>query len=99
MEKLIEELKELQGQRELAGNKVVGAVLAAAVRIRQLLEERSLAMQALAASVAMQPGVDAEKLHLDFLAIAKAHLRPARHVPVEVRDMAAAIKLAAAEKN
>ncbi|HUI98713.1 MAG TPA: hypothetical protein VLY46_00675 [Usitatibacter sp.] len=99
MEKLIRELKELQDREDLTGNKIVGAVLAAAVRIRQLLEERSLALQALAASVAMQPGIDAEKLHADFLEIVKAHFRPARSIPLELKDMAAAIELAAAEKK
>jgi hypothetical protein len=99
LERLLKELKELQEKPDLDASKVIGAVIASAVRFRQLLEERALGMQALAASVAMQPQLDAEKLHADFIALVKEHFGSARTIPAELRDLASAIKLAAAERK
>jgi hypothetical protein len=56
-------------------------------------------MQALAASVAMQPQLDADKLHADFLGLVKEQFGSARNIPMELRDLASAIKLAAAERK
>jgi hypothetical protein len=99
LEKLLKELKELQDKPDLDGSTVIGAVIAASVRFRQLLEERALGMQALAASVAMQPQLDAEKLHADFLGLVTEQFGSVRNIPLELRDLASAIKLAAADRK
>jgi len=69
------------------------------VRIREILEWRISGIEALATAVAMQPGIDAERLHRDFLAVLKARFESMRHVPSELKDMAAAIQLAASERK
>jgi hypothetical protein len=99
LEKLIRELQDLQVKDEVSGNQVIGAILAAAVRFRQTLEARALASQALAASLAMQPNVDAAKLHADFLAIVKRRFPSEANMPVELKDIAAALELVAADRG
>jgi hypothetical protein len=99
LERLIKELQELQEKDEVSGNQVIGAILAAAVRFRQTLEARALASQALAASLAMQPNVDAAKLHADFLALVKRRFPSEAKMPMELRDIAAALELVAADRD
>jgi hypothetical protein len=94
LEKLIKELEELRTQPNLSNNQVVGAVIAAATRFRSALDDRVLGMQALSAALAMQPEIDAHKLHDDFYGILNSHFDSGHGIPVELKDIAAAIKLA-----
>jgi len=99
MDALVRELEALRAQPDIPNSKVVGAVLSAAMRIRDILEWRVAGIEALATAVAMQPGIDAERLHRDFLAVLKARFESMRHVPSELKDMAAAIQLVATERK
>ena len=99
MDALIRELEAMRGTPDLSGAKLIGGVVAAAVRIRDILDSRMIAIQALATAVAMQPEIDAAKLHDDFVVILKANFASLRDVPGELRDMAAAIKLAETDRR
>lgn len=97
METLMRELNALKDAPAVTHQQLVGAVVAAASRIDALLDERMVGIQALAMAVAMQPGIDANRLHRDFLAILERQFDPARPMPEDLRDMVTAIGLAAAE--
>jgi hypothetical protein len=99
MDALVRELEALRAQPDIPNSKVVGAVLSAAMRIRDILEWRIAGIEALATAIAMQPGIDAARLHRDFLEVLKARYESMRHVPNELKDMAAAIQLAATERK
>jgi hypothetical protein len=97
MEALIRELEALSQKPDVPNSKLVGAVIATAVRFREILDARMLGFQALAAAVAMQPEIDPRKLHEDFLTLLGAQYESARDIPRELRDIASAIKLASAD--
>jgi hypothetical protein len=99
METLIRELESLRQKPQLTNSDIVGVMLATTARLRDVMSERMVGIQAMAAAVAMQPEVDAVKLHDDFLNILKAHFESLRATPRELKDMAAGIKLAAAERK
>ncbi len=99
MDRLIRELESLRQKAQLTNNEVVGVMLAATARFRDILDERMVGIQALASAMAMQPEVDAVKLHDDFLAAVTSHFESLRAVPHDVRDIASAIELAAAERR
>lgn len=99
MDALIRELQ-LMGERpNLSNAKLVGGMVAAAVRMRDILDSRMVGIQALATAVAMQPEINASKLHDDFVVILKANFESLKETPTELRDMAAAIKLAASDRG
>ena len=99
MDTLIRELEMLRDRPDLPNTRILGAVIATAVRFREILDKRMVGIQALATAVAMQPQVDASKLHDDFLQILRSHYESDREIPCELRDIAAAITLAAAERH
>jgi hypothetical protein len=99
MDALIRELESMRETPALSNAKLIGGVVAAAVRMRAILDARMIGIQALATAVAMQPEIDPSKLHDDFIAILKANFETLRDAPSELRDMAAAIKLAASDRG
>jgi hypothetical protein len=99
VEKLIREIEALRQKPQLTNSEVVGLMLSSTIRFREVLDDRMIGIQALAVAVAMQPQVDVLKLHDDYLSILKAHFESMRHVPVELKDIAAVIKLAATERH
>jgi len=99
MDRLIKELEALASKPDLPNDKVVGAVIATAMRCRDILSARMVGLQALATATAMQPTVDANQLHDDFLRLLGAQYEQPLEVPEALRDIALAIKLAAAERR
>jgi hypothetical protein len=99
METLIRELESLRHKPQLTNSEIVGVMVATTARLREILGDRMVGIQALASAVAMQPEIDAARLHDDFLDILKAHFETLRQTPSELKDIAAGIRLAAAERN
>jgi hypothetical protein len=99
METLIRELEALRSAPEVTHQQLVGAVLAAAARIDHALDERMVGMQALAMAVAMQPVIDAKRLHDDFVRILESQLGELGTVPADLRDMGSALRVAAADRR
>jgi len=99
MDALIRELEAMRQAPELSSPKLIGAIVAAAVRMRDVLDSRMVAIQALATAVAMQPEINSSRLHDDFVVILKANFGSLREAPGELRDIAAAIKLAASDRR
>ena len=97
METLMRELNALKEAPAVTHQQLVGAVVAAAAHIDALLDERMVGIQALAMAVAIQPGIDAKRLHRDFVAILERQFDSSRPMPADLRDMASAIGLAAAD--
>jgi hypothetical protein len=97
MDRLIKELESLASKPDVPNAKVVGAILATATRCRDILSTRMVGLQALATATAMQPKIDALRLHDDFLRIVGAHYNSPAQIPEALQDIALAIKLAAAE--
>jgi len=50
-------------------------------------------------ALASQPGIEAAKLHDDFMRIAASDFGDPERLPSEIRDIAAAIRLAAADPD
>jgi hypothetical protein len=99
METLIRELEALTSAPEVTHQQLVGAVLAAAARIDHALDERMVGMQALAMAVAMQPVIDAKRLHDDFVRILESQLGELGTVSADLRDMGSALRVAAADRR
>jgi hypothetical protein len=99
METLIRELESLRKRPQLTNDEVAGAMVAMTVRFRDVLDERMIGIQAIATAAAMQPEIDAFKLHDDFMGILRAHFESVSRIPRDLKDIAAGIKLAAAERN
>ena len=99
MDRLIRELESLASTPDVPNAKVLGAVMATAMRCRDILGTRMAGLQALATATAMQPGIDASRLHDDYLRILAGHYDSAEEIPQSLRDIALAIKLAAAERH
>lgn len=98
MEKLLKELEQLRQAPDLPNAKMIGALIATATRCKDILDARMVAVQSLAAAVAMQPQVDALKLHDDFLNQVKAHYGSG-NTPAELTDIALAMRLAAPDRR
>jgi hypothetical protein len=98
MDRLIKELESLAARQDVPTAQVVGAVMATAMRCRDILSARMVGLQALATATALQPRIDALQLQEDFLRILGAHYEPPNEVPDALQDIALAIKLAAAER-
>jgi len=98
MEKLIRELESLGKKQQLSNSEVTGAMMAMTVRFREILDQRMIGIQAIATAAAMQPQVDASKLHDDFMRILKSHFESVQRIPADLKDIASGIKLAAAER-
>ena len=98
METLLRELQSLRDKPDVPNARLVGAVIATAVRFRDILDSRMVGIQALATAVAMQPEVDTLKLHDDFLTIVRSHYDPTQSIPQELGDIALAIKLASGDR-
>ena len=98
MDALIRELETLTQRPKPSPREAVGAMLAATMRFSEVLNERMVAIQALAAAIAMQPQIDVAKLHDDYLDTLKAHFDSRRSIPVDLRDIASSIQLAASER-
>jgi hypothetical protein len=99
MDALIRELELMRETPGLSNAKLIGGIVAAAVRMRAILDARMVGIQSLATAVAMQPEINASKLHDDFIVLLKANFESLREAPSELRDMAAAIKLAASDRG
>ena len=99
METLIRELESLRHKPQLTTSEVVGVMLATAMRLKEVLDVRMVGIQALASAIAAQPEIDVMKLHDEYLRVLKSHFDSVRRIPVELRDVAASIKLAAAERR
>ena len=99
MDRLIKELEELANKPELPNAKVVGAIIATATRCRDILSARMVGLQALATATALQPGVDARRLHEDYLRILVAHYDTPKEIPEALQDIGLALELVAAEKH
>ena len=99
MEHLIRELESLRSRPQLTDSQIVGAMIAAAARFKEILDDRMVGIESLATAVAMQPEIDARKLHDDFLAILRVHFDSIRRIPPELRDIAASIKLAEVDRH
>ena len=99
METLIRELNALQEAPVVTSQQLVGAVVATATRVDQALDERMIGMQALAMALAMQPAVDALRLREDFLAILERQFDCPSQIPADLRDMASALAVAAADRR
>ena len=97
MEALIRELTALENAPEVTNRQLVGVVLAAAARIDKVLDERMVGMQAFAMAVAMHPGLDARRLHDDFIAILDRQFASLGPIPVDLRDMISALAVVAAD--
>ena len=95
MDALIRELQALSERREIPDKQVVGAILAATIRFRDVLNNRMVGIQALATAIARQPQIDSSKLHDDFVIQLKQHFESMKAIPQDLRDVANAIKLAA----
>ena len=95
MDRLIKELESLAAVPDVSSTKVMGAVIATAVRCRDVFNTRMVGLQALATAAAMQPTMDANLLHDDYLRALRAHYDSAKDIPNELRDIALAIKLVA----
>jgi len=98
VEKLLEELELLRRSPDLPTEKMVGAIIATAARCKDILDARMVAVHSLATAVAMQPQIDALKLHDDFVNQVKAHYA-GRHTPPDVTDVALTIELAAPDRR
>lgn len=99
METLIRELESLRKRPQLTNNEVAGAMVAMTMRLRDLLDQRMIGIQAIASAVAMQPQIDVLKLHADFMSILKSHFESVQRIPGDLKDMAAGIKLAASDRS
>ena len=99
MDALIRELQSLSQNPQVSNAKVVGAVLASVVKMKDVLDARRVGIEAFATAVAMQPVIDPATLHEDFMAILAAHFESARHIPAELKDVASAVKLASADRR
>jgi hypothetical protein len=99
MDTLFRELETLRQKPQLTNNEIVGVMVATIARFREVLNHRMVGIQALAAAVAMQPEMDPQKLHDDFMTILGAHFESPRHMPSELIDIAAGIRLAAADRG
>ena len=95
MDRLIKELELLAASPEVSNSKVMGAVVATAMRCRDVFHTRMVGLQALATATAMQPTMDAILLHDDYLKALRAHYDSPKEIPSELRDIALAIKLVA----
>lgn len=99
MESLIRELEALRKRPQLTNSEFAGAMIAMAARLRDVTDQRMLGLQALVSAVAMQPHIDAMKLHDDFVNGLKSRFESLRLAPSELQDIAAQIKLVAAERK
>lgn len=99
MEALMRELECLRQKPQLTNSEIMGVMLATTARLRAILSDRMVGIQAVAAAIAMQPEIDAHRFHDDFLGILRAHFESERETPSELKDMAAGIRLAAAERS
>lgn len=99
MDKLIAELEGLREKPQLTNSQVVGVMLSTVMRFRTVLNDRMVGIQALATAMALQPEVDALRLHDDFQRIMGSHFESERDIPSELRDIASAIRLAAADRS
>lgn len=99
METLIRELESLREKPQLTTGEVVGVMLATAMRLKEVLDARMVGIQALATAVAAQPQIDVVKLHDDYLRVLKSHFDSTRRIPVDLRDVAASIKLAGTDRR
>ena len=97
MEALIRELTALKNAQDVTNKQLVGVVLAAAARIDKALDERMVGIQAFAMAVAMHPGLDARRLHDDFVAILERHFASVGPMPADLRDMVSALAVVAAD--
>jgi hypothetical protein len=99
METLIRELESLRKRPHLSNNEVAGAMVAMTVRLGEILDQRIIGIQAIASAVAMQPQIDVIKLHADFMSFLKSHFESVHRIPSDLKDIAAGIKLAGADRN
>ncbi len=99
MEALIDELRSLKDKADPSSAKVFGAILATAVRVHERCNAQALGMQMLASALAGQDRLDALRLHDDFMRLVNAQYGSATHIPSVVRDIAAAIKIAASHRK
>ncbi len=97
METLIRELRAMTEKQAVSSQQLSGAILAVCVRFKDLLDARMAGIQALATAIALQPELDAQKLHDDFVHGLRAHFETVRNIPQELKDVATAIKLAASD--
>lgn len=98
METLVRELEALRTKPHLTNDQMVGVMLAAAIRFKEALADRTACVHAIATALAMQPQIDATKFHEDFAKILAAHFEPLPRIPQELQDMVASIKLVAADR-
>lgn len=97
MEALIRELTALENAPDVTNKQLVGVVLAAAARVDKILDERMVGIQALAMAIAMHPGVDARRLHDDFVAILDRQFASVGPMPADLRDMVSGLAIVAAD--
>src|SRR5947209_1363099 len=98
MDALVRELELLRMKPQLTNDQVVGMMVAATVRFKEVLEDRMVGIQAIATAVAMQPSIDVTKFHEDFVALLEKHFESPR-IPTDLRDIAASIKLAGSDRE
>jgi predicted N-formylglutamate amidohydrolase len=99
MEALIDELRSLKDQADPPSAKLLGAILAVAVRVDERYAAHSIGVEMLASALAAQEHLDAQRLHDDFMRLVNGHFRSPKHIPSALKDIAAAIKIAASHKR
>ena len=99
MEALIAELRQLKERSDPAHAGIFGAILATAVRLNERWNAQSAGLEALVSALAAQPGIEAAKLHDDFMRIASSDFGDPERMPGEIRDIAAAIRLAVRDRD